>query len=194
MVNRTMAALVTASLLAPPCAPRPALAKNQMGYQLLSAQEAAELPRHHGSLGMDVERAQEITDDGMTFDLIRVTQVRPGTPSAQAGFRRGDQIIAVDGRLFPSLAAFASYVGSRSPGGQSIIDYIPAGGGPEQAQRVAVTVGGAGKSAETSRQAEEPARSGMSTRTKIGLGAAALLGCYELGCFSSRSNTSGSNR
>jgi C-terminal processing protease CtpA/Prc len=127
----------------------------------------------------------------MTFDLIRVTQVKPGSPSAQAGFHRGDQIIAVDGRLFPSLGAFAAYVGSRSPGGQAIIDYIPAGGGPEQAQRVAVTVGGAGKSAAT--KAEEPARTGMSTRTKIGLGAAALLGCYELGCFS-RSNTSGPNR
>jgi hypothetical protein len=45
MVNRTMAALVAAPLLALPCASGPAFAKNQMGYQLLSAQEAAELPR-----------------------------------------------------------------------------------------------------------------------------------------------------
>ena len=45
----------------------PAHADNQMGYRLLSAQEAAGLPHNHGALGMDVERAQQITDDGLTF-------------------------------------------------------------------------------------------------------------------------------
>jgi hypothetical protein len=58
---------------------------------LLSVQEAARLPRHRGARGMDVERAQQITDDGMTFDLIRVKQVRRGSPGDRAGFRKGDQ-------------------------------------------------------------------------------------------------------
>jgi hypothetical protein len=34
------------------------------------------------------------------------------------------------------------------------------------------------------RQSDEAASTGMSTRMKIGIGAAALLGCYELGYFS----------
>ena len=46
--------------------PKLAYAENQMGYRLLSVQEASRLPRHHGALGMDVERPQQITDDGMT--------------------------------------------------------------------------------------------------------------------------------
>ncbi len=164
-----------------------------MGYRLLSMQEAGGLPHNHGSLGMEVERAQQITNDGMTFDIIGVKQVRRGSPGAQAGFSVGDEIIAVDGRVFPTIQAFAAYVGSMSPGSQVNVDYIPKGGGPGQAQRVAVTVGGAGgmaQSAPSNGQSDQPASTGMSTRTKIGLGAVALFGCYELGCFSSRSKTS----
>jgi predicted metalloprotease with PDZ domain len=37
---------------------------------------------------------QQITDGGMKFDLIRVKQVRRGSPGDRAGFRKGDQIIA----------------------------------------------------------------------------------------------------
>lgn len=195
MVSRTVTAIVIASMLTLQWTPKPAYAENQMGYRLLSVQEASRLQRNRGALGMDVERAQQITDDGMTFDLIRVKQVRPGSAGAQAGFRRGDQIIAVDGRVFPSIAAFAAYVGSISPGNRVSVDYIPAGGGPEKAERVAVIIGGAGKAAAQglpqNPQSEEPASSGMPTRTKIGIGAAALLGCYALGCFSSRSKSSG---
>ena len=155
----------------------PARAENQMGYQLLSQQEASGLPHNRGSLGMDIERAQQITDGGMTFDLIRVKQVRRGSPGAQAGFGPGDQIIAVDGRVFPSLSAFAAYVGSVPPGRAVSVDYIPANGGPAQAQRVSVTLGAAGNPAQS--VAPEPNSTGLSTGTKvaIGVGAAALLGC-----------------
>jgi len=187
MVSRTVTAIVTASMLTLQWTPKLAYAENQMGYRLLSGQEASRLPRQHGALGLDVERAQQITDDGMTFDLIRVKQVRPGSAGAQAGFRKGDQIIAVDGQVFPSIATFAAYIGSVSPGSRVSVDYIPAGGGPENAERVAVILGGAGRAAQglpQNSQNEEPASSGMSTRTKIGIGAAALLGCYALGCFS----------
>lgn len=182
VTNRTFALFIAATLVVGECIPAPAHAENQMGYQLLTSQEAAALPHNHGSLGMDIERSQQITDGGMTFDLIRVKGVRRGSPGAQAGFNPGDQIIAVDGRVFPSLVVFAEYVGSVQPGTAASVDYIPANGGPAQAQRVAVTIG-------TPRNgAQAPAPGGMSTGTKvaIGVGAAALLGCYELGCFSHR--------
>ena len=179
--------LLTASLV-----PGPAWAENAMGYQIVSQQAASGLPRNHGSLGMDIERAQQISDGGMTFDLIRVKGVRQGSPGARAGFGPGDQIIAVDGRVFASLVAFAGYVGSISPGTVVNVDYIPANGGPAQAQRVPVTVGAAGSNAPPSAQAAAP---GLSTGTKvaIGVGAAALFGCYELGCFSHKRTTPASN-
>lgn len=165
----------------------PVWADNQMGYQVLSQQAASGLPHNRGSLGMDVERAQQINNDGMTFDIIRVKAVRRGSPGAQAGFSPGDQIVAVDGRVFANLAAFAGYIGSVRPGTAVSVDYIPANGGPAQAQRVAVTVG----SATGTAAAPATTSGGLSTGTKIaiGVGAAALFGCYELGCFS-RKHTS----
>ena len=159
-----------------------------MGYQLLSEQEARSLPRNHGTLGMDLARSQRITDHGMTFDIMQVTTVKPGFPAAKAGLHRGDQIIAVNGRLFPSLTAFAAFVGSMQPGSVATVDYMPAGGGPEKAERVAVTVGGgAGQSVQQPEQ-QQQSSGGLSTGTKlaIGAGAVALLGCYEFGCFSRR--------
>jgi hypothetical protein len=194
MTHMLTASFVAASLFA---VPFPAHAENQMGYRLLSPQEAAELPHNQGALGLAVERAQQITDGGMTFDIIRVTQVRRDSTGAQAGFHAGDEIIAVDGRVFSSLASFAAYIGSTPPGRPISVDYIPAGGGPQQAQRVAAVVGTAGQTpppAMTDQGA--PAATGMSPGTKvaIGVGAVALLGCYEMGCFSHhRSSTAPSN-
>ena len=74
-----------------------------MGYRLLAPDEASALPHNGGALGLDVERAQRITDDGMAFDIIRVKQVRPGSAGKRAGFRAGDQLIAVDDRVFAAL-------------------------------------------------------------------------------------------
>jgi predicted metalloprotease with PDZ domain len=169
----------------------PAYADNPMGYRLLSQQETDGLPQNHGALGMDVERAQQITEAGMTFDIMRIKQVRPGSAGERAGFGHGDSIIAVDGRVFPNIATFAAYVGSRRPGDSINVDYIPAGGGPAQAQRIAVVVGAAGHAMAQQRQAPaDNTPTGMSTGAKvaIGVGAAALLGCYEMGCFSHREN------
>lgn len=156
-----------------------------MGYRMLMPQDAAVLPHNHGSLGLDVERAQHINQNGMTFDLMRIKQVRRGSAGAHAGFKVGDEIIAVDGQVFPTIATFASYVGSVPPGTKISVDSIPAGGGPQQAQRVAVTVGAAGSTSS----------GGMSTGAKvaIGVGAAAVLGCYEMGCFSHRSSPAPAN-
>jgi hypothetical protein len=80
MVSRTVTAIVTASMLTLQWTPKLAYAENQMGYRLLSVQEASRLPRNHGALGVDVERATQITDDGMTFDIIRVKQASGRQP------------------------------------------------------------------------------------------------------------------
>ncbi len=178
MVNRTLAALVAVSFLS-----LPAMADNQMGYQLLSADQAAGLPRSGGKLGLQVGRAQQITSGGMTFDLLRVNGVGANSAGAQAGLKVGDQIIAVDGKVFPSVATFAAYVGSLPPAQHISIDYMPTGGGPQQAQRVGVTLGGV-RSAPVPQTS--PQYQGLSTGTKlaIGVGAAALFGCYKVGCFS----------
>ncbi len=188
-----MARLLTTSfvtLVCLSCGSLPAQAENQMGYRLLSPQEASALPHNHGALGLAVERAQQITDGGMTFDIIRVTQVRRDSTGAQAGFHAGDEIIAVDGRVFPSLSGFAAYIGAAPPGRQIMVDYIPAGGGPQQAQRVAAMVGSAGQVPAPDPRGKEGS-TGMSTGTKvaIGAGAVALLGCYEFGCFSHNRST-----
>jgi len=60
---------------------------------------------------------------------------------------------------------------------------MPANGGPQQAERVGVTVGAGGRAVPA--QTEEQAHTGVSTGSKvaIGVGAAALFGCYKLGCF-----------
>ena len=182
-----------ATLLGLQCLPGAAWAENQMGYQLLPAQQAGQLQSQGGVLGVDVGAGQRITDSGMAFELLQVKSVRRNSPGAQAGLGQGDQIIAVDGRVFPSVAAFAAFVGSKPPGQKLMIDYMPAGGGPEQAQRVSVTLAGKNGAGAQRQQEDNAAQSsGMSTGTKlaIGAGAAALFGCYKLGCFShSKSGT-----
>ena len=177
----------------------PAHAENSMGYRVLSLQEAGNLPRGSGALGMDVARAQQITDSGMIFSLMSIKKVRSRSAGAHAGFKPGDLIIAVDGRVFPTVGAFGSYIASRPPGSQAMVDYIPAGGAPANAQRVAVTIGNAGGMVKPKEQAQsstgqsstgqsstgQSSTGGMSTGAKvaIGAGAAAIL-CYKLGCFS----------
>ena len=185
MFKRTVAALALASLLAAPLGATQAWADNQMNYRLLPAAEASTLPRAGGTLGLNVGPGEQINSGGLTFKLLRVNSAKQGSPGADAGFRAGDQIIAVDGRVFPSVPAFAGYVGSLPPGHQISVDYLPAGGGPQEAQRVTATLGGAGGSIPA-QPAEAAPSGGLSTGTKvaIGVGAAALFGCYKLGCFS----------
>jgi S1-C subfamily serine protease len=182
-VKRLAAALVAASLGAAPAA----RAENQMGYQLLSAQQAAQLPRGGGTLGMQVGRGEVIADSGMTFELMKVQAVRRGSPAARAGLNVGDQVIAVDGQVFSSVVAFAGFVGSLPPGRTISVDYLPRGGGPEQAQRVGVTLSNAGRGGPAPGP-EGPEPHGLSTGQKlaIGAGAVALFGCYKMGCFSHR--------
>ncbi len=173
--------LVAAALAAGLLLTTAAQADNQMGYRLLPENQAQSLPHKGGALGMDIRRGQVINDANMTFELLQVSGVKPGSAGAQAGFKPGDQIIAVDGTVFPSLRAFAGYVGSLPPGQQVTVDYLPQGGGPQQAQRVGVTVGNGAQAAPAAAHS-----TGLSTGEKlaIGAGAVALFGCYEMGCFS----------
>lgn len=182
MLKRT-AASALAALIGLQCAGGLAWADNAMGYRLLPQQEAAQLPRNGGTLGLEVGRADQISDSGLTFDVLKVKGVRSGSAGARAGFKTGDQIIAVDGRVFPSVAVFAAYVGSFPPGHKLSADYIPDGGGPQEAQRVDVVLGGARSMPVTPETANS---AGLSTGTKVAIGvtAAALFGCYKLGCFS----------
>jgi len=177
-----MTAIALASMLSVQLAPIVAHAENAMGYRLVTTSQAANLPDNHGSLGLNVAPAGQITSSGMRFALMQVKGVQRGSPAARAGFQQGDQIIAVNGRVFPTGTAFAAYLRSIPPGTRINMDHIPAGGGPSNAQRIALVVGKPGYSAAQSAQSEHSR--GMSTRTKLGLGAAAVFGCYYMGCFS----------
>ncbi len=181
VVLRSIASITALAMLGAPLA---ALADNQMGYKLQTAEASAGLQRAGGSLGMKVGPEKAITSGGMTFELLKVEGVGAASPAEQAGLTTGDQIIAVDGRVFPDVPTFAAYVGSVAPGRQIAVDYMPAGGGPQQAQRVGVTVGEGGHAAPANR--DVPRAKGLSTGDKvaIGAGAAAVFGCYEAGCFS----------
>ena len=183
-MGKRLAAILAGTLLGAPCAPGPALADNGMGYRLQTSEQAAGLQRAGGSLGMKVGPEKAITSGGMTFEILKVEGVGKASPASQAGLAVGDQIIAVDGRVFPDVPTFAAYVGSVAPGRQIAVDYMPAGGGPQQAQRVGVTVGEGGRAAPAHR--DVPCETGLSTGDKvaIGVGAAAVFGCYEAGCFS----------
>ena len=66
--------------------------------------------------------------------------------------------------------------------------YMPANGGPQDAQRVGVRMGGGTR--ELASQSA-PGHGGLTFGQKaaIGAGTAALFGCYELGCFSRKPTT-----
>lgn len=194
--KRTVSALVLASFLGLQPGIAPAYADNAMNYRFLSAKDADALPKAGGTLGLNVGPGEQITSGGMTFRLLKVNSVKAGAAGAQAGFRKGDQIVSVDGRVFPTVPAFADYVGSVAPGKQIAVDFLPAGGGPQDAQRLTATLGGAGSggaapavaTAPPAAQAgtDAPAGGGtLSTGSKVAIGAAAvaLFGCYKLGCF-----------
>ncbi|MGI3900453.1 MAG: PDZ domain-containing protein [Janthinobacterium lividum] len=196
--KRTVTALVLASFIGLQPGLSSAWADNQMGYRFLAAADADALPKAGGTLGLNVGPGEQITSGGLTFRVLRVNSVKPGAAGAQAGFRKGDQIISVDGRVFPGVPAFADYVGSVAPGRQINVDFMPAGGGPKDAQRLTATLGGptsggAAPAVATAppAAAQQPAADAqpqggtLSTGTKVAIGAAAvaLFGCYKLGCF-----------
>lgn len=184
MRKHSLAIATVAILFGAPALTGAAYADNKMGYQLETPQQAAGLSRAGGTLGMRVGPEQEITSEGLSFELLKVENVGRSSPAAQAGLAVGDRIIAVNGHVFPDTSTFAAFVGAVPPGQQIEVDYIPSGGGPDKAQRVGVTVGEKGQAAAPH---QTPANNpqGLSTGAKvaIGLGAAAVFGCYETNCF-----------
>ncbi len=186
MTTRIAAAALAVAFLGLQTLPGLAQTQNALNYRLLSQQDASALPSQGGALGMDIVSGTHIDDAGLSFEMLRIKGVRVGTPGAQAGFHAGDQIVAADGRVFPTLQAFAAYVRSLPPGKLMSVDYIPNNGGPQQAQRIGVTVGSGGRAVAPAQADSAPEHEGLSTGTKIaiGVGAAALFGCYEMGCFS----------
>ncbi len=177
-------ALVAAVLLASQTLAGVASADNKMGYQLETAADAGSLTKAGGSLGMKVGPQDDIASEGLSFQVLKVEGVADDSAAAQAGLKVGDQVIAVNGRVFPNTRTFAEYVGSIKPGQQIEVDYMPQGGGPKDAKRVGVTVGEGGKVAKPAQDAPKSA-GGLSTGEKvaIGFGAAAIIGCYEYGCI-----------
>ena len=180
---RAVALLAASSLLSLQGFSAPARAENQMGYQMLSTEQSAALARNGGELGMDVGQGEQITSGGLNFELLRVGSLKPNSPASRAGLNVGDQVISVDGRVFPSVAAFARYVASIPPTRQISVDYIAKGGGRQQAQRVVMLVGGVGARSQSDNIVAASKGLSPSSRTAIGVGAVALFGCYEVGCF-----------
>jgi S1-C subfamily serine protease len=185
MAQRAIAVCLAASMFSAQ-ALTPALADNQMGYQLVTAEQAARLPHSNGLLGIQAGAGQQINSKDLNFELLKVQGVRPGSPGAKAGFKSGDQLIAVDGRVFANTQAFANFVRSIAPGRHVNIDYMPAGTGPKAAKRVDVQLAARDGSTVAAEPGGEPEKAGMSRGKKIAIGAAAvaLFSCYKMGCFS----------
>ena len=184
-MSSRLACLGASALIAVQLAVAPVSADNKMGYQIVTPEQAAAMPRAGGSLGMKIGPEEMIDSEGLHFAVLKVEGVQQSSAASQAGLKIGDQIIAVNGRVFPNVAAFAGYVGSIPPGQQIEVDFMPAGGGPKQAQRVGVTVGEGGRAAAPHQDVPR-SNGGLSTGDKvaIGLGAAAIFGCYEYNCYS----------
>jgi C-terminal processing protease CtpA/Prc len=185
MAQRAIALCLAASIFSAQ-ALTPAFADNQMGYQLVTAEEAARLPHNDSLLGIQAGAGQQINSKDLNFELLKVQAVRPGSPGAKAGFKSGDQLIAVDGRVFANTQAFANFVGSIAPGRHVTIDYMPAGTGPKAAKRVDVQLAAKDGSTISAEPGSEREKAGMSRGKKVAIGAAAiaLFGCYKMGCFS----------
>jgi putative serine protease PepD len=81
--------------------------------QLISTGQA-----EHAYLGVAVE-----TVDGGA----RITQVRPGTPAAQAGLRAGDLVTEIDGKAISSGDELTSAIGAKQPGDSVSITYTREG-------------------------------------------------------------------
>jgi putative serine protease PepD len=81
--------------------------------QLISTGKA-----EHAYLGVSVE-----TVDGS----VRITEIRAGTPAADAGLQSGDTISSVDGKQISSGEGLTSAIGAKKPGDKVSITYSRGG-------------------------------------------------------------------
>jgi len=72
----------------------------------------------HAYLGVSVE-----TVNG----AVRITQVRSGTPAADAGLQAGDRIISVDGKQIASADGLTSAIAAKKPGDTVSVTYSRGG-------------------------------------------------------------------
>ncbi len=165
-------------------------ADNQMGDRPQTPEASAGSKRAGDTLGAKIRPGKEITSR-VTFEILRVEGVGAASPAEQAQLPAGDPIVAVDGRVFPVTP---TYAGSAAPDRRTGVDSVPAGSGPQQAQRVGVAAGGGGHAAPANR--DVPRGTGLSTGDKIamGVGATAVFGCDEAGCLSRLKKDDGGER
>jgi putative serine protease PepD len=72
----------------------------------------------HAYLGVSVETAN---------GSVRITQVRPGTPAADAGLQSGDRIVSLDGKQIVSADGLTSAIAAKKPGDTVSVTYSRGG-------------------------------------------------------------------
>lgn len=82
MVRRAITLYLAATLFSAQ-ALKPAFAENQMGYQLLTAEDAARLPHADSMLGIQAGAGQQISSNDLRFELLQIQGVRKGSPGAR---------------------------------------------------------------------------------------------------------------
>ena len=81
--------------------------------QLISTGKA-----EHAYLGVSVETVN---------DSVRITEVRTGTPAADAGLQSGDRIVSVDGKAISSGDGLTSAISAKKPGDTVSVTYSRGG-------------------------------------------------------------------
>jgi regulator of sigma E protease len=92
-----------------------ALSGGTTTFELLRPEEGVEEP---ASVQVEVPVLDSLSDVGVISATILASVVSPGMPAEEAGLRRGDLLLAVDGRPVGSFESFANTV--RTSGGRPL--------------------------------------------------------------------------
>ncbi len=83
-----------------------------------------------GWLGVSIQDVDQELVSAMKLPVSRgilISDVRPGTPAAKAGFRRGDVVTKVDGRAIDSTGQFRNYVAGIGSGKKATFEIVREG-------------------------------------------------------------------